>query len=166
MGGYAYGQRWDVVVSAGIDQAFAFLADPRSRAALESPSTDTRFVPGPPRDLGLGSEWEYIFRWWGFPVYLRLRVTEFDPPTRLVLDQVMGPWQSYRSALTLRRVGGGTRIAGQDDFSGGPGVFDHLVHRLVAARQVRAITRFRRDSLLRRLGDPTALDAVVRTADS
>ncbi len=165
-GGYAYGQRWDVVVSASIDDAFAFLADPGSLAAIEPPSTDMRLVPGPPRVLGLGTESEYIFRWWGFPVYLRIRITEFEPPTRLVLEQVVGPWQSCRHAFTLGRIGGSTAIAGQDDFRGRPGVIDHLVHRLFVARQLRAIIRFRHEALLRRLGRPIALEAAVRTGDS
>jgi hypothetical protein len=164
-GGYAYGVRWEIMVSAGIDEAFAFLADPRSLAAIEPPSTAMRFVPGPSGDLGVGTEWEYIFRWWGFPVYLRVRVTELDPPTRLVLEQVVGPWQSCRHALTLQRIGGGTRIMGDDAFRGRPGLVDHLVHRLVAARQLRAIVTFRREAVRRRLGDAVA-SAAVRTGAS
>jgi hypothetical protein len=151
------------LVSAGIDDAFAFLADPRSVPSLEPSWTDLRFVTGPPRSFGLGSEREYIFRWSGFPVYLRLRVAEFEPPRRLTLEQVVGPWQSYRRAFTLRPVPGGTEIAEQDDFRGAPGPIDHLVHRLVVARQLRAIAAFRHEALVRHLGAHAPFAAAKRT---
>lgn len=152
--GYAYRRHWRTVVSASIEDAFTFLADPRTLPLLDPPGIETRFVSGPPRDFGLGSEREYVFRWSRFPLYLRLRVTEFEPPKRLVLEQVLGPWQRHDHAFSLNRGRDGTEIAEQADVCAPPGVIEELVHRLFVARQMRAIAAFRRDALLRHLGDP------------
>jgi hypothetical protein len=152
--GYAYREDARIVVAAGIDEAFAFLADPRTLPLLDPPRLDTRFVPGPPRDFGLGSEREYVFRWSRFPLYLRLRVAEFEPPRRLVLAQVLGPWQRFVQTFGLRRVEDGTEIAEQGEARFSSGVIEGLVHRLIVARELRAITAFRHVALLRHLGDP------------
>jgi hypothetical protein len=150
--GYAYRYDQETLVLAHIDDAFAFLADPRSVSLRAPARMGVRFVAGPPRDLGLGSEREYIFRWSGIPVYVRLRVTEFEPPDRLALRQVLGPWQSYGRSFTLRRVPGGTSIAEHVDFRAMPGVLDHIVHRLVAARSLAEAAAVGRTALLRHLG--------------
>jgi hypothetical protein len=152
--GYAYREDARIVVAAGVDEAFAFLADPRTLPLLDPPRLDTRFVPGPLRDFGLGSEREYVFRWSRFPLYLRLRVAEFEPPRRLVLAQVLGPWQRFVHTFDLRRVGDGTEIAEQGEARISPGVTEALVHRLIVARQLRAVAVFRHEALLRHLGDP------------
>jgi hypothetical protein len=150
--GYAYREDVRIVVAAGIDEAFAFLADPRTLPLLDPPRLDTRLVPGPPGDFGLGSEREYVFRWSRFPLYLRLRVVEFEPPKRLVLAQVVGPWQRFVQTFGLRCVEDGTEIADQAEARSSPGVTEALVHRLIVVRQMRAIAAFRRDAFLRHLG--------------
>jgi hypothetical protein len=162
--GHAHRQDSRVVVSAKIDEAFAFLVDPRNMRVLDPPWTDFRFVSGPAMEFGLGSEREHTFRWSGIPVYLRIRVTAFEPPTLLVLDQVVGPWQSYRLALTFQRVPGGTEITEQEDVRAMPGFLDHLVHRLFVVRQLRAIAAFRREALLTHLGAGLSFVEATRPA--
>jgi hypothetical protein len=158
--GFGYRQRWRAVVSASLEETFAFLADPRSLPALEPAWTDMRFVPGPARDLGLGSEREYVFRWSGFPVYLRLRVTEFEPPRRLVLEQALGPFQACRRAFTLRSLQAGTAIAEQYDFRAMPGVLTGLVIRLVVARQLDEIAKFHHEALIEHLRTRVSLAGI------
>jgi hypothetical protein len=157
--GYRYEHRREVVVAAPIDQAFAFLADPQSVPLLEPPWTRMQCMPGTPRDLGLGSEREYVFRWARIPVYFRIRATEFEPPFRLALEQVLGPWQSHVRRIALRRDGAGTRVTEHDEFCAPPGLVDHVMHRFVVTRQLASIGAYRRGALLLHLGDPSTVPA-------
>jgi uncharacterized protein YndB with AHSA1/START domain len=157
--GYRYEHRREVVVAAPIDATFAFLADP---PLLEPRWTSMQFVPGTPRDLGPGSEREYVFRWAGIPVYFRIRAAEYEPPFRLTLEQVLGPWQSHVRRITLSRDGAGTRVTEHDEVCAPPGVVDHVMHRFVVARQLAGVGAFRRDALLRHLGTPSTVGAASR----
>ena len=152
--GFRYRRYRETVVAAKIDEAFAFLAHPDAMVLLDVPWTGIRLVSGPPRPLGLASEREYIFRWSRIPVYLRVRVTEYDCPYRLSIDQVLGPWRRFRNVSTLRSFPGGTVIGEETDVVAMPGVVDHVVHRLKVARQLDAIDAYRHGALLRHLGTP------------
>jgi hypothetical protein len=152
--GYRYRQQQRTVVAATIEDAFDFLADPATLPLLDPPWVDMRLMPGPSRGCGVDSEREYLFRWSGILVYLLMRVAACERPHRLVLEQVLGPWQSFRQTFALRPRPEGTEIADDTEIRAMPGVVDHVIHRLVVARQVRAIEAFRRAMLGRYLGAP------------
>jgi hypothetical protein len=160
--GYHYGHHQAIVVSAKIDHAFDFLADPAAIPLLDPPWTGARLIPAPGAASAPGDEREYVLRWLEIPVYLRIRVAEFEHPHRLVLEQALGPWQSFRQVFALRAVEEGTEIAETIDVRAMPGVVDHVVHRLVVARQLRAIDAFRRTALLRHLGAPAPRPQATR----
>jgi len=151
-GGYRYLQDRETVVAARIEDAFALLARPDALALLDPPWTDVRFMRGPSARSGPGAEREFVFRWSGVPLYLLLRISEFEPPHRLVIEQALGPWREFRIAATLRSVPGGTAIVERTDVLAMPGAVDHALHRFVVARQLRAIDAFRHEALLRHLG--------------
>lgn len=150
--GYAYRIESRITVAAGAGEAFRFLADPASLPALDPPWVDARLVTGSGRSRVVGSEAEYLLRWFGVPLYLRMVVTELEAPRRLALAQLAGPWRRYTHAFDLRSVPGGTEIRERSDFRGGPGPFELCLHRFVIRRQLEEVVRFRRRALAEALG--------------
>lgn len=154
MKGYAYRLESTTAVAAPITQAFAFLDDPASLPALDPAWVDARLMTGKGECRSVGVEAEYVLRWFGVPLYLRLVVTRHEAPHRLALAQVEGPWRTYTQTFELRREGRTTVIDERAEFRGGRGPFEHCVHRFLVRRQLHAVARFRRHALIQALGRP------------
>jgi ligand-binding SRPBCC domain-containing protein len=149
--GYVYQFELETSVEAMAADAFAFLSDPHTLPLLDPPWLRAQLLSAAAGPVRQGSEMEYIFRWSGIPVYLRLVVTEYESPLRLVLSQAQGPWQSFCHSITLHPAGNGTVVAERMQFQAAPGVFERLMHRLVVQRQSQAVVDFRKQALSHQL---------------
>src|SRR5258706_4793567 len=132
--GYSYQLESETQVEAPAEEVFAFLSDPGSLPLLDPPWLKVQLLSATPGSVCAGSEMEYIFRWSEIPVYLRMVVTEAEPPRQLVLSQAQGPWRSFQHSITLRPVADGTVITERLQFETAPDLFGGLLHRWVIRR--------------------------------
>src|SRR5437016_4636957 len=73
-------------------EIFAFLTHPANWVELFPPEFQTQLKEGP-ESLTQGEVFALEARSWGIRQVIRSVVREFDSPTRLVLEQIEGPFQ-------------------------------------------------------------------------
>jgi ligand-binding SRPBCC domain-containing protein len=149
--GYTYQLESETQVAATAEEVFSFLSDPGSLPLLDPPWLKVQLLSATSGKFCAGSEMEYIFRWSEIPVYLRMVVTEVEPPLKLVWSQAQGPWQSFHHSMTLEPVRDGTLITERFQFETAPDLFGSLLHRWVIRRQFRDVIGFRKQALIDRL---------------
>lgn len=142
--------RSSAVVAASPEDAFRFLADPAHAELLSPPPLAMRNMSA--EGAGLGADLEYVFRWAGIPLYMRLKVDRFEPPQRIVLVQTLGPWRHYRQIYTLSRVAAGTRIEETIEFIRRPGWIEWVLDRFSIQPYLREVAAYRQRALLKHLG--------------
>jgi ligand-binding SRPBCC domain-containing protein len=130
-------------------EVFAYFADAGNLEALTPPWLHFRILTQMPVAMGAGAVLDYRLRLHGIPVGWRTEITAWEPPFRFVDEQRRGPYRLWVHEHTFEEIPGGTRVADRVRYSipGGP-----LVHRLLVARDLRAIFTYRSEVLLRRFG--------------
>ena len=151
--GFSYHLERAVFVGAGLQETFEFLSDPRTLPQLDPPALKVQLLNWSPGPVRAGSEAEYIFRWSGIPVYLRIVITDYQPYDRIVIEQVQGPWQSYRYVCMLRAVLSGTEVSERAEVRARPGLFERALHMSLVKRQTWEILVFRQKRMKRLLSE-------------
>jgi ligand-binding SRPBCC domain-containing protein len=130
-------------------EVFAYFGDAGNLEALTPPWLHFRILTQMPVAMGAGAVLDYRLRLHGIPVGWRTEITAWEPPFRFVDEQRRGPYRLWVHEHTFEEIPGGTRVADRVRYRipGGP-----LVHRLLVARDLRAIFTFRSGMLLRRFG--------------
>jgi hypothetical protein len=98
---------------------------------------------------GVGSEFEYLFRFWGFPQYLHLVVTSCQPPLFLEMEQVEGPWHACKRTCTLAATGSGTTVTDHVSVRVGSGWFEQRMHQFFTHPRLAEVLRHRHATLAR-----------------
>ena len=106
-------------------EVFAFFADARNLALVNSPSTHLRWL-SPPPVLAVGAVIDFSVRMAGLPIRWRVFVREFDPPHRFVDAALWGPFARWEHRHTFRD---GPETAGRPDPIG-TWVEDRVTYRL------------------------------------
>jgi aspartate racemase len=110
-------------VERPIEEAFAFLADPRMELQWNTWMREVRLPPG--GDLGEGSTFQAVLRSMGRTVEITARVERYLPPREVTFRVVEGPFVS-RMAYTLQPAGGDmTRV--DVDFQADPKDFFGII---------------------------------------
>ena len=105
------------VVPVGIDEAFAFFADPWNLEAITPPWLGFRILEAPPT-LERGSLLGYRLRLFGLPFRWRTEIVAWRPPFGFTDVQLAGPYRRWEHTHRLTAVDGGTQI------------HDHVLYRL------------------------------------
>ncbi len=123
-------------VAAGIEEAWAFYADPRNLEAITPPWLRFR-IDEAPASLGEGSLLRYRLRLFGLPVRWLTRIASWQPPRSFVDLQLEGPYRLWEHTHRLVSVAGGTEIHDHVRYRlpGGPlaPLADLVVRRLLAS---------------------------------
>jgi ligand-binding SRPBCC domain-containing protein len=93
------------IVAAGLDEAFAFFADPWNLQAITPPWLRFRIVEAS-TPLEQGSILVYRLRLLGAPIRWRTEITVWEPPHRFVDTQTHGPYSLWEHTHTLEPLGG------------------------------------------------------------
>jgi uncharacterized protein len=123
-------------VTAGLDEAWAFYADPRNLEAI-TPSWLRFRIDEAPAELGEGSLLRYRLRLFGVPVRWLTRIECWQPPRTFVDRQLKGPYVLWEHTHRLTPFAGGTEIHDHVRYRlpGGPlaPLSDLVVRRLLAS---------------------------------
>ena len=131
-------------------EVFAFFADAGNLEALTPPFLRFHIETPGPIEMRPGTLIEYRLRVHGLPIRWQTRITSWEPPVRFVDEQLRGPYRMWLHEHTFDDApGGGTFV--NDRVRYRP-PFGRLANWLVVERDVRAIFRYRSESLLRLFG--------------
>ena len=145
-------------------EVFAFLADARRLALVDSPRAHLRWLSPPPAMLTAGTVVDVSVRTAGLPVHWRLFVREIDPPHRFVDVQLRGPfarWEHrhmFREGPETENGAGpmGTWVEDRVTYRLPLGGLGRVAHALIVRRRIAAIL----DERGRRLRDAVSVPAV------
>jgi hypothetical protein len=150
------------IVSASLDDAFAFFADAANLEAITPPWLRFRIVTPQPVGMREGALLEYRLSLHRLPVRWRTRIDTWEPGRRFVDVQLNGPYALWEHTHTFEVVDGGTLIRDRVRYRLPFGPIGELAHLLLVRRDLRRIFDYRSDAVRLRLGDPAA--ATPRTS--
>jgi len=97
------------VVPVGVEEAFAFFADPWNLEAITPPWLRFHIVEAP-ATLERGSLLAYQLQLFGVPIRWRTEILDWRPPSGFTDVQLAGPYRRWEHTHRLRPVSGGTEI--------------------------------------------------------
>ena len=139
------------VVAAGLEEAFAFFADPWNLEAITPPWLRFRIVEAPHR-LERGSFLRYRLHLFGVPIRWRTEIVDWRPPRSFTDLQLSGPYPLWEHTHRLSTVSGGTEIFDLVRYRLHGGPLAPLVRRLAVGRWLDEIFDYRAERLWELLG--------------
>jgi ligand-binding SRPBCC domain-containing protein len=133
---------------AARDEVFGFFSDAANLEALTPAWLKFHIATPQPILIRTGTTIDYRLRVHGVPMRWQSEITRWEPPTRFVDEQRIGPYRRWIHTHTFDEERGGTRVGDKVDFAvpGGKPI------EWIVARDVRRIFAFRREMLLKRFG--------------
>ena len=126
-----------------IDEVYSFFADARNLERI-TPHWLHFEATSAPAAIQLGSKIDYRLRIHGIPIRWQSEISAWDPPTRFIDTQTIGPYRRWIHEHTFAVRDGGTMV--HDDVQYAPRG-GWLVNRLLVARDLKRIFNYRRDRL-------------------
>jgi ligand-binding SRPBCC domain-containing protein len=149
--------RYETVIPATVEAAFAFFADASNLQLLTPRWVHFSIRTPPPIVMGEGLEIEYLIRIHGLPFAWRSRIDVWEPHRRFVDRQTAGPYLWWRHEHRFEAAAGGTRVIDEVEYV--PRA--EWVTASFVRRDVERIFRYRQDALhqnFRRLSLAERLD--------
>ena len=107
----------DVVVTASLDETFAFFAQAENLDRLTPPWLHFTILTPRPIEIREGIEIDYRIRLHGLPIPWRSRIDEWVPGASFVDRQVIGPYRWWRHEHRFEAVAGGTRVTDRVEYA-------------------------------------------------
>lgn len=139
------------VVGAGLEEAFAFFADPWNLEAITPPWLRFRIVSAPAR-LRRSGHLYYHLRLFGWPVRWHTEIVEWHPPRSFTDLQLSGPYSFWEHTHRLSPVPAGTEIFDLIRYRLPGGALAPVVQRLAVGRWLDAIFTYRSARMRELLG--------------
>ena len=133
-----------VVVNKSLDEVYAFFSNPANLQELTPPWVDFNIVGSSTLDVEAGTTIDYKLRVRGLPIKWRSLISEWDPPSSFVDEQVKGPYRMWHHTHTFEEVEGGVKVGDSVRYAvpGGP-LFEWFVEKLFVGPDVRKIFDYR-----------------------
>ena len=131
-----------------VDEVFPFFADAHNLERITPPLLRFRVVSQDPAEMRVGTVLEYRLRLHGLPVDWLTRIEEWEPDTRFVDNQLVGPYRLWHHTHTFESQDGGTLMRDSVRYAMPLWPLGELAMPLVR-RDLASIFDFRRD----RVGD-------------
>jgi hypothetical protein len=141
-------------VGAGLDEAFAFFADPRNLEAITPPWLKFRIVAAPD-ELRQGSRLRYRLRIFGWPVRWHTEIVDWYPPRSFTDVQLSGPYSLWEHTHRLVPTPGGTEIYDHVRYRVAGGPLAPFVQRRLVGRWLDEIFDYRAERLAELLDGAT-----------
>jgi len=133
----------ETVVSASLDETFAFFSDAANLERLTPPWLNFRINSPLPIAMHEGAEIDYRIVLHGWPIPWRSRIVVWEPGVRFVDRQVRGPYRWWHHEHRFERAAEGTRVIDHVEFV--PRL-RWLTQRMVR-RDVQRIFAYRQETL-------------------
>jgi ligand-binding SRPBCC domain-containing protein len=134
-------------VPVPVPQVFAVFENASNLARITPAWLNFRMAAPGKMHLRKGAVIDYTIRWMHIPVSWRTRITQYDPPLCFVDEQVRGPYRLWRHRHTFEACAGGTLVGDRVEYALPFGGLGRLAHRLLVARQLRGIFKYRQAAL-------------------
>jgi hypothetical protein len=142
-----YTLRTQMIVPVSVRDAFTVFEDPLRLAEITPPGLQFRILTPPPVVMAAGLEIDYEFRWLGFPVLWRSRITEYEPPFLFGDEQVKGPFRLWRHRHSFHPSEEGTLVSDEVQYALPLGPVGSFVHKAIVSGQLKEIFRYRQKAL-------------------
>jgi ligand-binding SRPBCC domain-containing protein len=127
-----------------LEEVFAFFSDAGNLDRLTPPWLRFEILTPRPIAMRPGALIDYRLRLRGIPIRWRSEITAWEPPFRFVDEQRRGPYRLWRHQHTFAERDGGTVVGDRVEYAVWGGA---LVNKLFVERDVRAIFRYRQQTL-------------------
>lgn len=134
------------VVPAGLEEAFAFFAEPLNLEAITPPWLRFRIVAAP-AGLAESSLLQYRLRLFGLPIRWLTEIVAWRPPRTFTDVQLRGPYPLWEHTHRLTPVDGGTEIYDHIRYALPFEPLAGLVRPFTVERWLAAIFDFRRERI-------------------
>jgi len=128
------------------ETVFPFFADAFNLERITPPHLRFRILSSTPVQMGAGTRIHYRLSLFRVPFSWISVISEWDPPSRFVDEQIRGPYRSWRHAHEFVDESGATLIRDRVEYELPLWPFGELVYPLVR-RELDRIFRFRSDSI-------------------
>jgi hypothetical protein len=146
-----YELRSSTVVSAPLEETFAFFSSAENLGAL-TPASMGFSIKGVPPFISEGAAIEYRLRLGLVPLIWRSRIVSWMPGVRFVDLQEKGPYGSWWHEHSFRSLGSSTLMEDRVCYAPHFGVLGRLANRLFIAPTLRRIFQYRADVIRLRFG--------------
>jgi ligand-binding SRPBCC domain-containing protein len=131
------------------EKVFAFFSSAQNLDLITPPWLHFRTLTSGPMEMRLGTVIDHRLRVHGFPLRWRSEITDWDPPSRFVDEQVRGPYRLWIHEHRFAERDGGTLV--QDDVRYAV-LFDFLIHRFFIRPDIERIFAWREKKLRKLFG--------------
>ncbi len=128
-------------------EVFAFFADAANLERLTPSSLRFKFRSPLPIEMRAGAVIDYEIALFGIPFAWRTLIEVFEPESRFVDIQVVGPYRTWRHTHAFEESSGGTLVRDHVEYELPLGPLGALARTLFVARQLRRIFDFRREAI-------------------
>lgn len=135
--------RTETVVPASLDETFGFFADASNLERLTPPWLRFEIRTAAPIAMRVGTTIDYRLRWHGLPIPWKTRIDAWEPGSRFVDRQILGPYRWWHHEHRFEPAAGGTRVIDHVQFV--PRL--QAVSRRIVQRDVERIFAYRREML-------------------
>ena len=137
-----------VLINAPIESVFHYHDDTQNLLRITPPGIRVSFTTS--GDKGLGQVIHLKVRQFGiFVTSWHVRITEYQPPSLMVDEQIRGPFAYWKQTRKLRVVGGKTELTDIVDYSVPFGLLGKLATVLVVRRQIESMFAYRQQATKR-----------------
>lgn len=143
--------RTEAIVSAPVDDVFAFFAAPSNLGVMTPPRMRFR-IEDQPREMSEGAEIEYRIRIGPLDRSWRTRIERWQPGMGFADSQLSGPYRIWWHEHGFRPVPGGTLMEDRVSYGVPLGLLGRVANRLFVAPELRRIFAYRRDVIRLRFG--------------
>lgn len=134
-----------IVIAAPIDKVFHFHDDTRNLLKITPPDIKVRIDGMGEPGLGYRVRLTVVmFRI--LPMKWTVRITEYEPPTRMTDEQEQGPFAVWKQTRLLREVEGGTELTDVVRYKAPFGILGVIANALVIRPQIKAMFAYRQQA--------------------
>jgi ligand-binding SRPBCC domain-containing protein len=141
-------------INAPVDAVFHFHDDTRNLIKITPPSIKVSFTTRGAQ--GLGQDIFLSVRQFGLlTTSWHVQITEYQPPTRMVDEQIKGPFASWKQSRVIAATQDGSTLTDIVDYTLPFGPVGRLIDALVVRKQIEAMFEYRQQAT-KRLLEPNA----------
>lgn len=130
-------------------ELFSFFEDPGNLGVITPPWLKFRILTPLPILMQRGLEIDYRIHWMGIPLRWRTRITEYDPPSGFVDEQIRGPYKKWVHQHSFEQVGDTVVMRDQVKYALPFGIVGSFVHFVLIQRQLKEIFDYRQAAIER-----------------
>jgi ligand-binding SRPBCC domain-containing protein len=135
----------DAIVSASIDETFAFFAAAANLQRITPPWLHFSIQTPAPIQMRVAAEISYRLRLHGLPMPWRSRIDVWQPGVRFVDREIVGPYRWWRHEHRFEAVADGTRVVDHVEYAPRRGWLSGALVR----RDLQRIFNYRQEALRR-----------------